>query len=996
MSMLNRNADQFCDLSGFDPDTSRPVLFAHDGSDITLIEVKGARSIVSDAEFADKMIDTFAAELAQVMKSPGHNITVSFESSFNAEQVVDQHLERQRHNAELKQLRIDAILRETREVLLKRAVNERVIVALISRPIAGQQREIMAQKKANDSKRAALPPMRSAMDPYAELAALEGPHLAFVQSFLTALDRCGIIAEIIRPKEDGSRPDLAAIRQGIFYHETPDDWMPHEPGAVKYPPMKRTFDSDVSDFFAPPLAKQILSSAPVVSQDMRRISWGPRSFAVCQVHRFPKNLRPFNNLIHRLRASKMPYRIALHLESLNNSDKSRVKMRQVAAQLLGIMNGTTKLLGSNLQAVTQALGSDTEAVVKTNIEATTWIEPGEPEEKLRSRASALLVAIQSWGDCAVSDSPADPVRALAETVAGMNATSKGWRGTLAPVSDLSVILPFHRTAPVFETGDSLFTSTDGNLLPHRAFAPEQTAWLTLISANMGSGKSVLSNRMNFDFAAYRSGTEMPFLMVADVGVTSSGCMYLLSALLPEERKHEVIYKRPRNTAADAVNPFDLSLGSRAPLDREHVFIKNFLLTAIPMKEDLLPQLIERIISRVYEVKSDLSIDSRPNRWQANLDPVLNDAAQAAGIKLSDKTRYWTLVDEFTLRGNYDMAMRAQRYAVPRMKDIATIIAEPQMKVDFGGPLIETMQRHLEAIESQYPMFSSYTAMEIGAARVMAIDLQDVVTVGSLSEELTRKNTLMFLITRQIFMAKIGGDKDDIAAMTFPQDEKISAAYQSYWRRQFQIIAETPKRLMMDEYHLTGSIPTINAVMDHDARTGRKWNLEVYLVSQKLSDFSGLTQLATTIMVLNSDSKESRSQLMDELGGSEAVDAALTRWVNGPDKSDPSGGANVLAMYKLRNDEQRWVIFNNALGIRLLWALSTKAEDRAIRDELYNRVPLERALDMLAIRFPEGTAIGRWSEVARKQRRSDNTSLATVIADEVMQYDAQKAYKVAAE
>lgn len=995
-TMANRHADQFCDLSGFDPNSARPVLFAHDGSDITLIEIKGARSIISENDYADRMIDTFAAEMAQVMKAPGHNIVVSFESSYNAEAEVDGHLERQRHNAELKQLRVAGILDETRNVILRRAVSERLIVALISRPQAGQQREIMAQKKANDQARSELPAMRAAMDPYAELPGLEGPHMAFVQSFMSALSRVGIIASVVTPGEDGSRPDIAKIRQGIFFHETPNDWKPHEPGAVKYPPIKTSFDSDVSDFFAPPLAMQVLSSAPVVSQDMRRITWGPRSFAVCQVLRYPKNLRPFNHLVERLRAAQMPYRVAISLESLNNGDKTSIRIRQVAAQLLGIFDGTTKLLGKNLQLVTDALGSDTEAVVKTNLSAATWIEPGEPEEKLRSRASALLVGLQSWGDCTVTDSPASPVRTLAETVAGMNATTQSWRGTLAPVSDLSLVLPFHRTAPVFETGDSLFTSVEGKLTPHRAFAPELPAWLTLVSAGTGSGKSVLMNRMNFDLAAYRPGSELPFMMVADVGVSSSGCMNLLSALLPEERRREVIYMRPKNTAEYAVNLFDISPGSRHPLDREKVFQKNFLLTAIPMDHELLPQLMTRVIDRVYEIKSDLSVDSNANRWQVNIDPQLNEAAKAAGIKLTDRTRYWTLVDEFMLRGNYEMAIRAQRYAVPRIKDIATVIAEPQIKDDFGEDMIRNVQRHLEALESSYPMFTNYTSIETGSARIMAIDLQDVLTVSSMTDEAARKNTLMFLMTRQVFMSKIAGDKDDIRAMSFPDDPEIRQAYERYWLQTFQTIAETPKRMVMDEYHLTGTIDTINDVVWHDCRTGRKWNLEVALVSQELADFKGLTSQATTIMILNSDSQAARKAILEELGGNPAVDKALQRYVNGPDKSDPSKGANVLAMYKLRNDEKRWVIFNNALGIRLLWALSTKSEDRAVRDELYSRVPLDRALDLLAKRFPEGTAIGRWEEVSRQQRRSAGTSIAKLVADEIMQYEMSNLMKVAAE
>lgn len=245
------------------------------------------------------------------------------------------------------------------------------------------------------------------------------------------------------------------------------------------------------------------------------------------------------------------------------------------------------------------------------------------------------------------------------------------------------------------------------------------------------------------------------------------------------------------------------------------------------------------------------------------------------------------------------------------------------------------------------------------------------------------------------MAKIAGDKDDIRLMTFPQEEFLHGIYEEYWTRRFQTIAETPKRMMMDEYHLTGTIDTINEIVWHDCRTGRKWNLEVCLVSQELGDFRGVTSQVTTIMILNSDSQEARTKIMKEPGGTDAIDKALTTHVNGPDPADPSKGANVLVMYKLRNDEKRWVIFNNSLGIRMLWALSTKAEDRAVRDEIYRRVPLDRALDILARRFPEGSAISRWNEVARQKKRKD-MSLAQIVADEIMQYDAQQNFKQAAE
>ncbi|WP_338811221.1 hypothetical protein V2V90_23245 (plasmid) [Agrobacterium leguminum] len=221
-TMANRHADQFCDLSGFDPSSARPVLFAHDGSDITLIEIKGARSIISENDFADRMIDTFAAEMAQVMKAPGHNIVVSFEFSYNAEAEVDGHLERQRHNAELKQLRVAGILDETRNVILRacsvRTAYRRLDLAPASRATARDHGAEEGQRSG--PKRVAGD--AGGTDPYAELPGLAAAHglcaVVHVGPF-----PCRDYCQCGDTGEDGSRPDIAKIRQGIFFHETPND-----------------------------------------------------------------------------------------------------------------------------------------------------------------------------------------------------------------------------------------------------------------------------------------------------------------------------------------------------------------------------------------------------------------------------------------------------------------------------------------------------------------------------------------------------------------------------------------------------------------------------------------------------------------------------------------------------------------------------------------------------------------------------------------------------
>ncbi|GMA79992.1 hypothetical protein GCM10025880_64090 [Methylorubrum aminovorans] len=179
---------------------------------------------------------------------------------------------------------------------------------------------------------------------------------------------------------------------------------------------------------------------------------------------------------------------------------------------------------------------------------------------------------------------------------------------------------------------------------------------------------------------------------------------------------------------------------------------------------------------------------------------------------------------------------------------------------------------------------------------------------------------------------------------------------------------------MDEYHLTGGVETIASQVKSDAREGRKWGLELILVSQLLADFDTLADMASTVMVLNADSNEIREQARKTFGFDQAVKSALERQVHGP---QGRRGANLLARFKLR-EEERWIVLNNALGPRMLWALTTQAQDRLVRDELYRRMAVNEALRILAIRFPDGTAIEAWGRVAALARFGEDRIAKTIV------------------
>lgn len=977
-----RTADRYCDVAGFDPEApDDAVFFAHDASACTLVEVDGARTIVSDEDYLTNVVTNFAGGIGQVLKTPGHSLTVSFESSLNTGVTIDAFVREQRERARQKGLSLNALVDEGRAVAARRARHEKVLLALWTRPEAGIPQEVRKQQGANDRLWRALPPAADAQNPHLRIDALDGPHAAFVKRVLEALGDARLQARIVRPDDQGRRRDLEEIRRALLWHETPVGWSPYGPGTRRYPEARETSSDDVGCFFAPTVARQIMTANVKASSDLRSVEIGGRRFALAVVRMFPKHLLGFNRLIEALLeggadTSRMPFRVCLHLEALKEGD-SALTLRKVIAGLLGFSSPSTKNLFRSLRDLEQVIQQDTETVIKARLLATTWVEPGEPAEALEERRGYLMQSLMTWGDAVVTDAPFNPLRALCETVPGMTLRSSVAPAALVPLSDVAQLLPFHRTAPIFHRGQSLFTTPTGRLMPYEFFSPAQLYWLTLIYATPGSGKSVLMNRLNVEFAGFMAGRVLPFLAAIDVGVSSSGMIELVRNALPPERRHEAVYVRLLNDERHAINPWDIGLGRRLPLPRERTFLENFLVTLLGATGEAATQLVPRIITRLYRLRSDLDFSSSPNIWQRGVDAEVDRAIAELGIHATEKTKWWRLVDEFMRRGRVVLAERAQRHAMPLLQDVSLVLADPEITKDFTPEMTRSMQRAVEAAVERYRLFAQPTRLDLGPARIVSIDLNDVAQRHK-SAEAERNNALMFMIARHVFLSKISGYADEIGSMEFPTDAELRNLYVAYWEGRYQEIAETPKRLCMDEYHLTGGVPTIAAQVLSDVREGRKWGLEIILASQLLRDFQDLSDIASTTIILNADSNEIREEAREVFGFSEAVKRDLERFVHGP-KDDR--GANFLARFKLR-EEERWVVLNNSLGPRMLWALTTKAEDRLVRDELYRRCSVSDALDLLARRYPHGTAIDHWQRVAAKATSRDER-VPAMIVDQLM-------------
>jgi intracellular multiplication protein IcmB len=160
----------------------------------------------------------------------------------------------------------------------------------------------------------------------------------------------------------------------------------------------------------------------------------------------------------------------------------------------------------------------------------------------------------------------------------------------------------------------------------------------------------------------------------------------------------------------------------------------------------------------------------------------------------------------------------------------------------------------------------------------------------------------------------------------------------------------PKRICFDEYHLTGGLGIRDQVVA-DVRVGRKAGVQISLASQLIGDFDpSIRELATNIFLCNVPTADSVRAVMETYDLPDTLKPVIAR-LSGPEAGE---GAPIVAIFKLKS--QTYVQhFYNQLGPIELWALSTTAEDTALRKLLYERLGSPEARRVLARRFPSGSA-----------------------------------------
>lgn len=922
------------------------VLVSEDGSLISFVKIEGSRQIIGQEEY-DHIVEDAVVKLGSRFDRPGHALQVYF--TRNPERMKDeiQGLLRPNHTAAVNiGLDLDDVFEERQRHLVNYLAWEEIYFVLWTRPSALTKNEMEREvKKARTREWVAA---TNAQYPLAALDGLRTRHRSFITATLSALEELQIKAHVLEVHDA-----VRAVRNNLFLTGTTSKWRPLLPGDP-IPPRAPESARDLSDILWPPLRQQIAAaSARIVSDhvvEMGNHLWGSIDMTLA-----PMEPSPFPMLLSRLTETGVPFRISFLMEG---GGIQGVSFQNFIASVLAVTHAENKQVKESIEALTVI--SRSEPVVKIRISLATWAPKGNLD-LLEDRLSTLTQATESWGYCQVSHIAGDPLAGLMSSALGIACASTA-PAAVAPMREIMKLLPWQRASSPFVTGAVLFRTPDGRIWPYQMGSTLTTTWFDLIFAQPGAGKSVLMNALNLGTCLSAGLNALPFVAVIDIGPSSTGLVSLLRDALPAHRRHEASAYRMRMSQEFSVNPFDTKLGMRFPqVDERSYLVELLTLLATPPGQkqpyDGIPQLAGLVVDEMYRWRDDVSSNAEPRPYLPRLDPIVDAAIKAANVELPADPYWWDVVDALFDAGKTYEAGLAQRHAVPVLGDAITASRRPQIKnlleeTQIGASaegVIHAFERMITSAVREFPILSGVTRFEISETRVCALDLADVCPQGDETAE--RQTAVMYMLARHILVNPWWINEDGVKAMP--------PKYQGYHEARLMDIAESPKRLCYDEFHRTSGSRAVRNQLIRDVREGRKRGIQIVLSSQLLDDFDqDMVDLATGVWILGTAiSDRAVDEAQKRFGLSDTAHWIIRHRLTGP---KASGAPALLVLGTNEGRYEQHLI--NTLGPIELWALSTSAEDVAVRQRLYTRLGAHNARKLLAANFPGGSAR---SEIRRR-------------------------------
>lgn len=963
--LLGLDVESYTSLTTIEDDHT---FVTKDGGLMSFIAVHGHRRTVGPQE-----LDTLTAQLLTLIGSAltgsYHTVDVCFHSDpLATARAIGERLDGARRTAERQGLDLADIFAERQRHLPRYTTIESVYLVLWSAP-SGLPRSVRRQERREKRRRIAAQALpggftRDNQNVYAVNGYLTDTHRSLVATLSVEMTAFGFDVEPLACL-DACR----TIRHLIDPEWTPADWRPTLPGDLPAPRERPAGDYDSSSCWLPALGTQLIPR-DIRYLDYRTVQVGDRLYQPIYVD-VPQltEVQRFERLFDRIRRERIPWRLSIRLEG--GAHTWLLAKRSVTA-LLYFAGHQNKLIAKAVSALRRFVNEGGIAV-RAQMAMTSWVATVEPLshgraplEELRARTAQLASYVQAWGTCTVREYTGHAAKAFVSTVPGLSKTHIATR-YCAPLQDVLRTLPLYRPASPWRSGPILYRTRDGKLFPYQPGSAEQGTWNALYFARPGSGKSVTMNANNLALVLGAGFQRLPFVRIIDIGPSSKGFISLIQESLPPNRRFEAQFHAPVNDPRWAINPLDTQLA----LPQERAFLVSFISVLATKPGDTEPaegvaDMIGMILDLGYEHLAD---DGSPKRYARNQDAPVDSALARHNLPVGSDTLWWEVVDALFAAGDLEHAIRAQRFATPLLSDLVAIAQRPQVRDIYGGMRlvgtaespVQLFNRIVSAATREFPMLAYPTRFDLGNARIAALDVAQL--CGDMTPIGQRQTAVAFMLARHALGRDLFLD-ESIAALA-PE------RYRAYHLKRFEDNLAYPKKLCVDEKHRCGPVSAVNAQLVRDMRESRKMNVHIDLASQILSDFTAeMVDLATCEYIMEYGNDDQAEAVREKFSLPRSAIELLRTYGNGP----TADGAPFLCVMKTKRGPIHQLLYLTNGPIEM-WALNTTAEDRVIRERLYERFGPRLARAALARVYLGGSA------KADLERRLNAGQGAGVAADE---------------
>lgn len=952
------------------------ILAQGNGDLITVIEIRGARKYVGRTAL-EAMVENFSKAIGKLFRAGAGNqysVSIGFRSDpAKAARLVSEILAPQVATARRFGIQNIRMLKDRRDAIASVCSDETVYLVLRSNRLALQPHEKKSQQEERNLLNAQVRKNSEGLEltgmlsqkVAAPLGALLPRHAAAVRSLSDDMTRdleaggAQLLVKVLSNHEA-----VRLVRKHLDADQIAPDWRPRLLGDKSAAlGSSAAIRKGQADSYLPlRLSRQMLNASVNDVFDSRELARkGETWYASVVLELCPdEGSEPFHELASRI-GRKMPWRVTFDIQPNGMNYRN---MEKFLVPVLGAFSDYNKSIRKGFDEL-KAIKESGEYICALRAVFTTW---GASKAEAVQNLANLQSAIESWGSAACTNELGEPAKAMMASAAGFSALSPA-PYIPAPMRDVSSMMPISRPASLWDSGQICLMTLEGRPYPVEFGSRMQQAWSTIGFAPTGSGKSFSLNVLNSGLLLAAGAQEVPPITLVDVGFSGKLVMDWYRSVLPEHMRDQVLSLTIRNDEQHITNPFDTQLGLDRPLPSEEDFIVAVLGTIASSLGEEANKFFPRVIRAAYEKFGRDSTEAK--RWQSAFDLTVAAALDRISFTVSETTTVWAVVDALFDAGLIAEATSAQRYAMPIMQDMSRLASDPRVANLYGEVrhngerIIETFTRHINSGLESYRLLSGYTRLNLGAARAIAIDLQEVVGATN-SEEGRRRSGLMFLLARFLGARNYFLKFDEMEALCPPR-------YAQYQQRRVAKLWETLKFLQYDEAHYCSGIESVSRLMSSDLRTGRKFNLICAMFSQMLDDFSPAV-LENTYNVFIMGLGEAQPEVVRKTFGLSADEMrAIAEHCTSP--------GTMFARFKTKKGVLSQVVRLYASAYEK-WAFTTQGRDQALRAALVRLMSYDDALDLLADQFASGTAepyLKKYQSVEGAGVGQDDDALAMQVA-----------------